>query len=364
MKNGDGPLLHKPDWPLARKRWAAFWDAQTTDRPIMDVRAPSGNAVAWAGPPERWETQYLDPDWVERAWTASIESTWFGGEAIPSAGFLMGGYALGCDSNVRFAENTVWHPHMIERMDGSIPWNPGPQCPWRAKLDRVIERLLHASEGKFLVGCTQQVPLNDLIALLRGTEPFLTELADDTELCVGRLRELFPRFLECGRHIANMIEARQAGTMYGYPGLWHDKNFYPTQADMSCMISPAMFERWVLTEMDLMAEHYSFLWYHLDGPLAVKHLPALLARPYIRCIQYVPGDGADPNGPAWIDLYRRVQAGGRLLDLDAPIQNVEYLIRRLRPEALLIRTNVATREDGEELLHNAVKWAGSHVRSS
>jgi hypothetical protein len=126
------------------------------------------------------------------------------------------------------------------------------------------------------------------------------------------------------------------------------------------MISSAMFERWVLRELDLLGERHPIVWYHLDGPGAIRHLPALLSRRYIRCIQYVPGAGHEPNGPAYVDLYRRVQAAGRCLEISTPVENVEYVIRRLRPEGLLVRTSVRTPEQGEELLRNAVKWSGTH----
>ena len=46
--------------------------------------------------------------------------------------------------------------------------------------------------------------------------------------------------------------------------------FAIAQSDMSCMISGALFEQWVLRELDLIAGHYPFLWYHLDGPRAVR----------------------------------------------------------------------------------------------
>jgi hypothetical protein len=43
------------------------------------------------------------------------------------------------------------------------------------------------------------------------------------------------------------------------------------------------------------------------------------------------------------------------------VAHVEYLVRHLRPEGLLVRTFVKTPEQGEELLRNCVSWAGSHV---
>ena len=84
----------------------------------------------------------------------------------------------------------------------------------------------------------------------------------------------------------------------------------------------------------------------------------------MRAIQYVPGAGQPPNGPDYLDLYRQVQAAGRCLDIDVPIENVELLIRHLRPEGLVIRTYVAKPELADELLDKAVKWCGTHINSS
>lgn len=361
LLNGAGPLLCKPDWPKAQARWTAFWNREATDRPLLDFRAPSGKPLPPLPPPDRWETKYLDPDYVERQWLRTVESSYFGADGVPTVGFLMGGYALGCDERVNFVENTVWHPHMIDRMVPPVNWHPGPNDPWRAKLDRVIDRLVAASRGKFLVGYTSQVPLNDLLMLLRGTDDFLMELVENTDDCVRCLEQVLPLWVENKEHIRSRIDPHQYGFVQGYPGSWSKSFVFMTQSDMSCMISPALFERWVLRELDLLSERYPVMWYHLDGPGAVKHLDALLARPYIRCIQYVPGAGQEPNGPAWAELYRRVQAAGRCLEVHAPRENVEWLARHLRPEGLLIRAGARTPQEADELVDLTRRWTGSHV---
>ena len=40
---------------------------------------------------------------------------------------------------------------------------------------------------------------------------------------------------------------------------------------------------------------------------------------------------------------------------------MEFLIRHLRPEGLILRTCVKTQEQADELLDNAVKWCGTDV---
>ena len=175
-----------------------------------------------------------------------------------------------------------------------------------------------------------------------------------------------PLWLADFEHFRRRIEARQPGTgcAWGWPGLWHPTSVMVSQSDMSCMISAAMFERYVMAELDFIGERYPCLWYHLDGPGAIRHLPALLGRPYIRAVQYVPGAGNPPNGPAWLDLYRQVQAAGRCLDIDAPAEHVEYLVRRLRPEGLILRTWATNVDAARELIDKAARWSGSHAKES
>ena len=354
-------LLYKPDWPQAQKRIIAFWERCNTDRPCIDVRAPKGVDLPPVPAPESLEARYFDADYIAASWLRYCESTYFGGEALPISPFLMGGYALGCGPRVRFAETTVWHPVTMASMDAPLGWWPGPQDPWRQKLDRVLKRLLDLAPGKFLVGHAGQVMANDLLALLRGSQDFLIDLAEDAGKCRRRLEEMLVLWIENQEHFRALVSARQPGCAWGWPGLWHPDYVKLAQSDLSCMISPALFDRYVMADLDLLGERYGRIWYHLDGPRARHHLRKLLSLPYIVTIQYVPGDGVPPNGPAWLDLYREVQAAGRGLDIDAPPEHVEFLIRHLRPEGLILRTSAPTPEAAEELLHNARRWCGSNV---
>jgi hypothetical protein len=366
ITRSDGTLLYKPDWPKAQQRWAAFWDRVPMDRPCLDIKAPLAKKIPPVPAPSSLEGLYFDPDFISQSWLRMLETTWFGGEAVPTGGFFMGGYALGCSDRVRFAPTTVWHPVTMSTIDDPLGWHAGPDDPWRHKLDRVILRLLDLAPGKFLVGYACQVMANDLLMLLRGSTPFLVDLAENPEKCALRLQEMLALWFETFDHFRTLVDSRQkgCGAVFGWPGLWHPKMFMGTQSDMSCMISEAMFEWYVMPELDMTAARYGPLWYHLDGPGAIHHLPRLLRSPSIAVIQYVPGSGQPTNGPAWIDLYRQVQAAGRGLDLYTSIEHAEYLIRHLRPEGVVLRMSVKTPEQGEELIDQASRWAGTHVGRS
>jgi hypothetical protein len=241
-------------------------------------------------------------------------------------------------------------------------WAPGPDDPWREKMTRVGNRLLEEAPGKFVVGPTRQIPVNDLLALLRGTENFLVDLATDLDIAGDKLTELFPKWLADTDYFLKMTVPSQ-GYVSNWPGLWWDREYLITQSDMSCMISRDMFKQFVMREMDLLGERFECLWYHVDGPDAIRHVPELLTRPYIKAIQYVAGAGNASNGPDYLELYQQVQRAGRCLDLDVPYENIEFLIRRLRPEGLVLRTEASTREQADELLVNALNWCGAEIKS-
>jgi hypothetical protein len=362
-----GSLFCKPDWPDAQKRWVAYWEMQNTDRPLLDITSPKANVldVPEIPQPDDMEALYFDPDYIARKWLRIFDTVYFGAESIPVVGYLMGGYALGCGSNVHFDSATVWHSVTMKSIHDPLGWHPGPDDPWRHKLDRVVERLLSLAPGKFLVSPPCQTMVNDLLVLIRGIDDFMMDLATDMDQCVCQLDRMFEGWAETFDHYRKMVDARQGsrqkGTVWGVARIWHPGELMVSQSDMSCMVSGEMFERYVVREFEHVAKRYSdTIWYHLDGPGAIKHLPRLLSKPYIRVIQWVPGAGQPESGPAWMDLYREVQKAGRGLDLGVQNhENVEYLVRHLRPEGLIIRTDAESQEQADELVHEATKWCGS-----
>lgn len=357
------PLLYKKDWPQAQLRWTAFWERSNTDRPCLDVTVPIPGKEVVMPPFQSAEETWFDPAWVTEYLFRLVESRHYGGEAFPADGarVLMAGWALGCGANVRFTDSTIWHVPTGAPLEEAAGWSPGPEDPWRQKIERLLACLLPAAQGKFLVTPPYQLPLTDLFSLLRGPQELLLDLGLDADRCGAVVAEHFPRWVEDFEHFRGIVGTRQEGCSWGWPGLWSPDFVMVTQSDMSCMIGPEAFERFVRRELDLLGERYERIWYHVDGSGAKRHVPRLLQAPYLRAIQYVPSCEEEPNGPAHLDLYRQVQAAGRCLDLSVPPENVEFLIRHLRPEGVVLRTWAPTLEAAEELLENAVKWCGSHL---
>ena len=91
--------------------------------------------------------------------------------------------------------------------------------------------------------------------------------------------------------------------------------------------------------------------------------------PNLTGIQWVPGAGKPPMGsPEWIPLYKKIQAAGKNLVIDAAPEIVSSVYKNLDPKGLFVRTFYITEniknfylpdflggEDGK-LIHKARDW--------
>ena len=351
-------MRYKPDWPEAEERLTALWREETLDRPCMAVRAPSGNSVPGPGEPQTAEQKWLDPEWVVPHILADLENTWWGGEAIPS-GLLMGGWAVCLGGRPRFELATIWfEPFEVDFTEPS-PFVLAPDDPWLRKYERLyLAAIEKAAWDDFLVGSPGGLPANDFLSMHMGTANFLLALVDEPEWMEEAILRGGRESVAARRQLQESARQRHR-FWYGCAGwmpFWAPEPFLATQSDVSCMLSPEMFERFVVPELDLYGNEFGALWYHLDGGDARQHLPRLLSLPYMRVIQYVPRPCEPPNGEGHLDLYREIQEAGRIVHVQVGADQVEPLVRGLDPSLLMLQVTCGSVKEGEELLAAAKRW--------
>ena len=216
------------------------------------------------------------------------------------------------------------------------------------------------------VGTPCILPAHDLMSMHMGPQDFLLALLDAPrwmrDAIVVGARDQLAAWLR----IAALVKERSR-FYYGNGGwmpFWAPEPYASTQSDVSCMLSPEMYEEFVLPELEVYGRHFGAMWYHLDGSDARQHLPRLLSLPYLRVIQYTPRPSEPANGPAHLDFYRKVQAAGRIVHIECPIENVEPLVRALDPRLLMLHTWCSTPAEGADLLAAAKRWTLTSSRSN
>ena len=104
------------------------------------------------------------------------------------------------------------------------------------------------------------------------------------------------------------------------------------------MISPVMYEEFVLPFITEQVDKMAYSMYHLDGPEAIPPLDLILSMKKLSAIQWVPGAGKPPaDDPQWYPMYNKIQKAGKALDLwDCSKKNIEKVIDNTDPRGLLV----------------------------
>jgi 5-methyltetrahydrofolate--homocysteine methyltransferase len=117
------------------------------------------------------------------------------------------------------------------------------------------------------------------------------------------------------------------------------------QSDFAYMISPRMFERFVLPDLVACCDALDQPFYHLDGVGQIPHLDMLLSLERLRGIQWIPGDGQPPP-EAWLPVLQRIRAAGKLCQLYVSAAGARTIVRELggRGFALFIEQTMSQAE--------------------
>ena len=343
-------LAYKHNWPEARERLEAFWHMDIIDRPCIAVSAPQQPRRPVPAPTD-YRTKWTDPDYVVQNLDAGHEATYFGGEAMPG-GSLLVGYCFAYGAALHFSEQTVWHDPIIES------WTDAPDLVvdeddwgWR-QIQAVIARCAELADGKWVVPNPALMQPNDLIAVLRGGEPFYLDMIDHPGELARALRQALDNYFLMYERLRGLMPETQQGSISWLPVWCPWARTNTIQSDISCAISSEMFERFIAPELEAQCDWHDATLYHLDGPGALHHVDRLLAIEALHGIQWTAGTG-HPTGLAWLDLYKRIQAGGKGVIVSLAYDEVETAVRELRPEGLFILTGAASPDAADALLERA-----------
>ncbi|MHB9034661.1 MAG: hypothetical protein ACYC6L_16640 [Anaerolineae bacterium] len=352
-------MRFKPDWSEAQRRLTALWHGELYERPCIQVMAPQDNADLPLLPePADDEAFWLDPAYISAKAQRTAAGCWWGGEAIPSI-WLEAGWLNCLGGTPRFSRETIWFDQRMVDFSKPSAFRHDPASTWVIKYQAVLAAVAsRAGWDDFFVGAPLGLPANDLLAQQMGVEAFMLALADHPDWMAEAIVQ-GARDLVAAMHANQAFVRERHAYWYGNAGwmpFWAPEPFNTTQSDVSCMLSPAMYERFIVPELDIVGNDHGALWYHLDGGDARQHLPRLLTLPYLRVLQYTPAPNEPPNGPAHLDLYRQVQKSGKIVHIELPVENVEPLLRELDPSLVIVLTNCANRDEGERLLEASKGW--------
>lgn len=348
------------DWENVKQRFIAWWQGEIYDRPLIAVTAPR-QARAQASP-ESVSGAPIDKACLRAQWTdiavmlhrqeQILESTYFGGEAIPlffhnwSAGHSL---YFGCQPH--FTPDTVWVDPAPVDADGYPILDGWQENPWWQWMQDNTLRAAQASRGRYFVMPMWGNHAGDNLGLIRGTE----KLLEDTVYRRAWVKRVVKQLSDIQKTVFERLWQLVAPSITGvegsvnYVSCWSPERTLAFDCDLSCMISPRDFREIFLPPLLDTMQTVTHRIYHLDGWVALHHLETLLSLTELHAIQWLPGAGREAIAQ-WIPLIQRVQAAGKSIAIYIQPEELPVVLGECRPEGLFINMACVSEEQARRVV--------------
>ncbi len=322
------------DWERIERDWTAWW-AGDLDRPLVvieDAEPPPGITLSnihnlWY-PASNFPLD-MPADEVLDHYQVRLEAKRFYGDAWPKwwPNFGPGIIAGFLGAQVHSTPDTVWFDPTEQTRIQDLQVRYDPDNVWWRRVQELTRCAVERWGNQVCVAHTDLGGNLDILAPLLTTQQLLVELHDQPGEVLRLTSELTRLWLRYYDELAAIIQAAGRGTS-PWATLWSPGRCYMLQSDVSAMISPKMFEQFVMPDLAACCEALDHAFYHLDGPGAARHLDLLLTLSRLRGIQWVPGDGAPPP-EEWLPLLKRIRAAGKLCQLYVSAEGARTIVREL-----------------------------------
>ena len=367
--------MYNSNWELTKRRYAALWNRELTDGPVMSVTAPKQEVI----PPrvaenlEGAEDFMTDPAWswtrsklvdrselenTVRSWTDTdyllsnmerqLKSTYYGGDAIPTIHTLL--------LNAVLAEEIQCHSETFRVVPWIKDWDDVPEPlfdpdnKWWRHSKNVLAAYGRAAQGRYIVGLSSFCPSMDYLMMIRGSGELCVDLVDRPgkigEVCEYIDEVIKELYVEAEEVIYSSSD--QEGMM-NWMGIWAPERMLMLECDFSIMISKQMYDDLVLPSIASWVDWLDYSMYHLDGPGATRHLDSLLTLDGMAGIEWRPGAGAVAP-TEWIPLLRRIQEAGKFVAIEVEAREAGKAVQELDPNLLYLRVSCESEDEAKEIL--------------
>lgn len=351
-------IRFKDDIAEAQERTDHWWNNKPADRALIQVRGRLEKPLIEVSAPEAesLHSWWTDPSVVIPRLINEMGSTWFGGEAFPILRPVPGRIVsipckyLGAPN--RYIDNqTTWSDPIIDDWDNppSLEWNEGNEW-WGITKQNLVAAIEAIGENELecFLGHPDLNGPTEILAGLRNPEKMCMDLILEPDRVKDALQKVQDAWYRAWDGVRAIVG--ESGGCFTFMDLWSDVDAPDLQSDFSSLISPDMFEEFMMPFIDEQIERFPRSVFHLDGPDMIRHLDILMAREKLNAIQWVEGAGAGPV-TQWMDLMKRIQDGGKALFIYCEAREVPELLKNLSPAGLImVVTDILPLHEAKDLL--------------
>lgn len=354
--------INNVDWEKSRERHEAWWQGEAIDRVLLQVLAPKKDVPPATPPPmpRNPEQQWLDVESRLQWFEWNLNHTYYAGDAYPYFDTQIGPGTLSTfiGAKPEFQSNTVWyHPCVDDIPSAQPPVFDENNHYWKYVQELSTAGMKHFQE-RALVAFPDLIENLDTISSLFGNRELLLAMVDYPEKVHEFQRAILPLYLEYHRRLYDIIKDEDGGSCFCAFHVYGKGRIAKLQCDFSAMISPRMFEDFVVPYMEPQCQALDHSVYHWDGTCALQHECPLLSMPSLQAIQWTPGAGEPSVGdPFWYPMYHRIlEAGKSLLMLGVAPHEVQPMVEELGPDGLNIITRTGSQDEADDLVLRSYDW--------
>jgi 5-methyltetrahydrofolate--homocysteine methyltransferase len=319
------------DWERIERDWTAWWEGDLK-RPLVVIE---GWDSATGDPPLQglqFATHFPNDTPVDDLvdhYQRQLESKQYFGDAWPkwwpnfgpgiAAGFL--------GAQVFTAEDTIWFEPTEYKKIEDIHLTYDAANMWWQCVQALTQAAVQRWGNKVSVGHTDIGGNLDILASLHTTQKLAIELYDAPDEVLRIVHEITEAWFQYYDSLHSIIKQVGRGTTPWAP-IWSPKRTYMLQSDFSFLISPQMFERFVMPDLVASCDRLDHAFYHLDGTGELPHLDMLLSIDRLRGIQWIPG-ASQPPPEKWLPLLHRIRDGGKLCQLFVTPEGTRTIVREI-----------------------------------
>jgi hypothetical protein len=355
LRHTPSTLKLKPELAMTAQRWEASFAREMIDRPPVWVTLPKPDASYL--PADYSACLHDEIDTVVANALSNARNTRWLADSIPQWR-----PDFGCDTVTAItgladlymnddSPDTVWARPLVTDWARALPIYIQPENHYWKRLLAFYQRAEEIMAGELLLRPPDLHTGLGLLAAARGAEALCLDMVECPELIDRAIQDAHDLFKDLWR----MISAAARMDVHGY-----SDNFYSRdgaamlECDVSCLISPSMFQRWVLPELEWEISIVKHATYHWDGPQALVHAGALYGIRDLYAMSYVPGAGNGPHAQH-LPLLREMQAAGKVAHVAGTIDEIKYLHSQLKHNLIVYFPSVETVDEVEELLEWLIK---------
>ena len=306
------------NWPCIQERFKSWWKGLPMEYPLMRITA-SGKEPRRpvnAEPYADFEDQYTNVEKLTANFRNYCETHWFLEDAFPALDLNLGpgSMALYLGSEPVFASDTVWFSECMPDIRGQDRLAYDPRNRWWRLHTDMHRKAKALADDDFLVNIPDIIENLDILSAMRGPQNLCCDIMDapkPVEAAVKKIDSLYFTYYDA---LYNIIKEADGSSGYTAFSIWGPGKTAKVQCDFSALISPGQFRRFVQPSLRRQCRGLDNSIYHLDGPDAIKHVPALMEIEELNALQWTCGAGQPDGGcERWRPIYDKVREAGKSL---------------------------------------------------